>query len=186
VVLARLHQRGEVVPAGQPIVEVADTASPLVLRTGVIASQAPALHQGDPVQVQLDSDLVAGIVGRVAVVGGSVDPQTGLVDVQVAIPTMQNLRSGTYATAELRIPQASQGGFGRLPPEALVTVSGETATLFVLDPRQMVARQVKVRFGGFDGEDVLVAGLPPGAQVIAAAAGGLRDGQKVRLAARGQ
>jgi multidrug efflux system membrane fusion protein len=43
------------------------------------------------------------------------------------------------------------------------------------------ARRTAVTFGGFDGDDALVAGLSAGTQVITAGAGFVADGEAVRV-----
>ncbi|PXA83398.1 hypothetical protein DMC18_24755, partial [Caulobacter sp. D5] len=65
------------------------------------------------------------------------------------------------------------------PAEALLEASGDKAAVLRLDGT--TARRTPVRFGGFDGDDALVAGLPPGSRVITAGAGFVSDGEKVSV-----
>jgi len=44
-----------------------------------------------------------------------------------------------------------------------------------------VARRTSVEFGGFDGDDALIRGLPAGARVITAGGGFVGDGDKVQV-----
>ena len=46
------------------------------------------------------------------------------------------------------------------------------------------ARRRQVQFGGFDGDDALIAGLPAEAQVITAGGGFVSDGEAVRVVDR--
>ena len=59
--------------------------------------------------------------------------------------------------------------------------SGEHAFVLLLDPQTNKVRRTAVRFGGFDGDNALIAGLPAGARVITAGAGFVSDGQRVTV-----
>ena len=52
---------------------------------------------------------------------------------------------------------------------------------FVLVVEKDVARRRPVAFGGFDGDDALITGLPPQTRVITAGAGFVGDGEKVQV-----
>ena len=67
----------------------------------------------------------------------------------------------------------------RVPAEAILEAKDKQAFVLVVD--KDVARRRAVTFGGFDGDDALIAGLPPQARVITAGAGFVGDGEKVQV-----
>ena len=189
VVLERRAQAGEVVQAGQAVVTVADLTSPLVLRVPLAARDVTGIAVGSAVEITIDALPGQMLTGHVTRVGQATDVRTGAVTVEIEVAASSNqerpdLRSGQIANARLasRAPTAN-AGFARIPAEAVLEASGETAAVLRLDngPRDLRARRTAVRFGGFDGDDALVAGLPDGARVITAGAGFVSDGDRVTV-----
>ena len=182
VVLERTRQSGEVVQPGQVIVRVADEASPFVLSVPTPDRDAARIVVGATARIRLDST-GPDIVGRVARIGQSAGARTGAVDVEIELPPIPVLRSGQIATAriEARLASANAGALTRLPAEAILEAQDRRATVFLVEPGTAIARRRSVAFGGFDGDDALVSGLPAGSQVITAGAGFVSDGEKVRV-----
>ncbi len=185
VVLERKAQAGEVVQAGQAVVTVADLTSPLVLRVPLAARDVAGISVGSPVEITVDALPGQMLTGHVTRVGQATDVRTGAVTVEIEVAASSNqerpdLRSGQIANARLasRAPTAN-AGFARIPAEAVLEASGGRAAVLRLEGGK--ARRTPVRFGGFDGDDALVAGLPDGARVITAGAGFVSDGDRVTV-----
>uniref|UniRef100_B0SW11 Efflux transporter, RND family, MFP subunit n=1 Tax=Caulobacter sp. (strain K31) TaxID=366602 RepID=B0SW11_CAUSK len=189
VVLERKAQAGEVVQPGQTVVSVADLNSPLVLRVPLPDRDVAGIGVGAPVEVSVDALPGQVLTGRVTRVGQSADARTGAVIVEIEVAARPELRSGQIATARLASLVAppsgpgANGGFSRVPAEAVLEASGGQASVLRLDndSKGTLARRTAVRFGGFDGDDALVAGLPDGARVITAGAGFISDGDRVAV-----
>ena len=181
VVLERRAQAGEVVQPGQAVVSVADLASPLVLRVPLPDRDVAGIGIGAPVEVSVDALPGQVLAGHVTRVGQSADARTGAVTVEIEVAARPELRSGQIATARLasRVAAGANTGFARIPAEAVLEASGGKAAVLRLDNGR--ARRTPVRFGGFDGDDALVAGLPDGARVITAGAGFVSDGDRVTV-----
>lgn len=180
VVLRRTAEPGQVVQPGQAVLTVADAASPLIVRAPVPDREAARLAAG------MAATVVAGgreLAGRVILVGAAANRATGTVDVEVAIPSAPGLVSGQTAAVRIAAPaeDAAPGGWDRAPAEAILEARGERAHVLVFDPRAGVARRRPVAFGGFDGDDALLRGLPPGTRVITAGAGFVSDGDRVQV-----
>lgn len=144
---------------------------------------AARLRVGDAARVSLDALPGQTLAGRIIRIGQRAEAGTGQIEVEVAIAPQPALRSGMIANATLSPrpgPVAATAGFARVPAEALLEVSGEKAAVYRYDSSGH-ARRTPVRFGGFDGDDALVAGLDPGAAVITGGAGFIADGQRVRV-----
>jgi len=180
VVLARKAQAGEVVQPGQAVVSVADLNSPLVLRVPLASRDVAGVGVGAAVEVTVDALPGQVLAGRVTRVGQAADSRTGAVTVEIEVASRPDLRSGQIASARIasRAPVA-HAGFARIPAEAVLEASGGKAAVLRLDNGR--ARRTAVRFGGFDGDDALVAGLADGARVITAGAGFVSDGDRVTV-----
>jgi multidrug efflux system membrane fusion protein len=73
----------------------------------------------------------------------------------------------------------AQKGGARLPTTALIQDHGQTK-VWQFDPATGVLKGVLVKVAGIDGNEVIVAGLTSGAQVVVAGVHVLSEGQKVR------
>lgn len=182
VVLQRLAEVGEVVQAGQPVVQLADLSSPLIVRGALPDRDVAKVRLGDAATIRLDSRPGAPLRGVVARLGQQADSRTGVVLVEIEIRgPSDGLRSGEIVTATIAARAApAQADYARVPPEALIEARGQQASVMLVGAGD-VARRAVVRFGGFDGDDALVAGLAEDARVITAGAGLLTDGQRVRV-----
>ncbi|WP_423602466.1 efflux RND transporter periplasmic adaptor subunit [Sphingomonas sp. MS122] len=178
VVLERIAQAGETLAAGQGVLRIADTASPLLVRVPVPEGQLERVRPGAPARLAIDGRSVVGTVSRI---GAQVDPRTGTGEVEVRLTDTRGLVSGMTGTVEIDAAPPAGEGLAAIPAEAVLEARGGRAALFLLDRQAQRARRRAVRFAGFSGEEALVAGLPPGAQVITSGAGFVADGQRVRV-----
>lgn len=177
VVLARAVAAGQVVQPGQTVVTIADASSPFVLRVPVPDRQATRITQGASAQVEVADQTLPG---RVILIGGASAAGAGTVDVEIEIAAAPGLRSGQVGQAQISAaPPATADGFARIPAEAIQEAQNGRAFVLRLDGD--VARRTSVSFGGFDGDDALVAGLAPDARVITAGGGFVGDGDRVQV-----
>jgi RND family efflux transporter MFP subunit len=182
VVLERRAQTGEVVAAGQVVARIADLSSPLVLRLPLSAREAARVRVGDVAQVKVEDFAEQTLTGRVTRVGEAADTRTGAISVEIELSDPPAaLRSGQVAHASLSVRSAPSAttAYARIPAEAVLEANGQRAFIYRFDHGK--ARRTAVGFGGFDGDDALVSGLPDGAQVITAGAGFVADGEAVRV-----
>lgn len=178
VVLQRASQAGEVVQPGQAVLRLADETSPLTLRAPLADRDVARVKVGQAANIHIDG-LPAPVAGRITRVGERSGAQTGAVDVEIELSSSTGLRSGQVATAEISVPALTGAAFARAPAEAILEADGKRAFVMVVD--KGVARRRAVTFGGFDGDDALISGLPAGASVITAGAGFVADGEAVRV-----
>jgi len=182
VVLERRAQTGEVVAAGQVVARIADLSSPLVLRLPLAARDAARIRVGDMAQVKVEELGEQALAGRVTRVGEAADTRTGAISVEIELSAPPAaLRSGQVAHASLSVRAAAgqTTAYARIPAEAVLEANGQRAFVYRFDAGK--ARRTAVGFGGFDGDDALVSGLPDGTQVITAGAGFVADGEAVRV-----
>ena len=182
VVLERRAQTGEVVAAGQVVARIADLSSPLVLRLPLAARDASRVRVGDIAQVKVEDLAEQTLSGRVTRVGEAADTRTGAISVEIELSAPPAaLRSGqvAHATLSVRAAPGQASAYTRIPAEAVLEANGQRAFVYRFDGGK--ARRTAVGFGGFDGDDALVSGLPDGTQVITAGAGFVADGEAVRV-----
>lgn len=182
VVLERRAQTGEVVAAGQVVARIADLSSPLVLRLPLAARDASRVRVGDIAQVKVEDLAEQTLSGRVTRVGEAADTRTGAISVEIELSAPPAaLRSGqvAHATLSVRAAPGATSAYTRIPAEAVLEANGQRAFVYRFDGGK--ARRTAVGFGGFDGDDALVSGLPDGTQVITAGAGFVADGEAVRV-----
>jgi len=185
VILTRNAQTGEVVQPGQAVLSLADEASPLVLRVPLSDRDIGKIHLGSSAQITLDALPGQTLYGSVSRIGQRAGAQSGAIDIEISLPCVPDLRSGLIASAKIEAASPTAAGatnaYSRVPAEAIMEADGKTALVLRFEPKGGIAKQTKVTFGGFDGDDALIQGLAPDAKVITAGAGLVADGQKVQV-----
>jgi RND family efflux transporter MFP subunit len=182
VVLSRTAQAGEVLAAGQPVVTVADTSSPLAIRVPLTDRDVARVRNGMSVEVRLDALPGQVLPGRITRIGQRARSESGQVEVEATIPAAPGLRSGMLGSVRIAAVGANsrQTPYLRIPAEAVLEASGGRAAVLRIDA-SLHARRTAVGFGGFDGDDALVSGLGVGDRVITAGAGYVADGERVSV-----
>jgi RND family efflux transporter MFP subunit len=184
VVLQRLAEQDELVQPGQPVLVVGSTGAGWIVRAALVDRDAVRANVGDAATVTFDAFPGREFAGRITRVGSSADPMTATFEIEVEIaPDGARFARGLIAKLSLAL---TGGGDGKartmVPVAAIVEADGSSATVFVVDPRDGVARRKQVTVGPIVGDRVVVAdGLTPGEQVITDGAAWLVDGEPVLL-----
>jgi RND family efflux transporter MFP subunit len=178
VVTATGAEPGEVVTAGQMIVNVARQGG----RDAVfdVSEQLNRTHPRDPVvQIALTNDPSVRATGRVREVSPQADSATRTFQVKVGIidpPPAMELGSTVTGSIKLSAPSGLQ-----VPPSALTETKGRPA-VWVVDPKSQTVSLRNVDVSQYDPADVVVSqGLDAGEIVVTAGVQTLHPGQKVRL-----
>lgn len=178
VVTDRGPEPGEVVSAGQMIVQVArESAQDAVFGVPAqIKDNAPANAE---ITVTLTSDPSISAVGRVREVSPRADPVTGTFPVRVGlVDAPPGMRLGSTVTGQLKW-DATVGI--EIPASALMRSDGGAA-VWVVDPDTMTVAIRNIVVQAQDPNNVQVgSGLGSGEMVVTAGVHALRPGQKVRL-----
>lgn len=188
VVLTRHIQSGEVVAAGQPVVTLTDTSSPLVVRVSLADKDVARVRLGDAAWVTVSALPGLRLPGVISRIDQRVDVRTGATDVDVRVPRTTGLKTGFVANVGITARNASldnvAGKTGaRLPAEAIVEASGTAATVYVVDSKTNRAKRVQVGFLGFDGDFAQVTGLPSGQRVVTSGGALVKDGSLLLIVA---
>lgn len=176
VVTGVLADTGEVVAAGQPVVALAiDGSREIAVEFPEDRTQLARMGRAE---VTLWAQPGVKYPARLRELAAAADPVTRTFRARYSVQAPANaLALGQSATLRLILP--AQKGGARLPTTALIEDHGQTK-VFQFDPVTGVLKSVPVTVAGIDGNEVIVAGLTSGAQVVVAGVHVLSEGQKVR------
>ena len=175
IVTALSAASGAIVAEGTPLLELARAQS-LVLEAGVVPNEARALAPGDAAQVTA-LGARAAVSGTVLARGAAIDPASGLVPVEIALPAGA-LFPGETATASVTTGAVE----GYLVPHAAVLLDDQ-GDPYVVQVIAGAAKKVPVSLLGASGDrDGISGDLSPGAPIVLAGNYQLENGMKVRIA----
>jgi RND family efflux transporter MFP subunit len=179
VVTAVLAERGQVVAAGTPVVQVAQDGA-LDVVFAVPEDKVVAFKAGSSVVVRVWASSRT-LEGRVREVAASADPVTRTFTVKVALAPKDDLPLGSTVSVVPAVLQYAGAQAIKLPTSAL-RQDGKNTAVWVLDPASMTVKLQTVQIGTADGNDVVVAGgLTPGMQIVSVGVHVLSPGQKVTI-----
>ncbi len=168
--------RGALVAQGAPLLDLA-LPNGLMLRAGVVPDRAALIRPGGAATIKPLgwSDAVSG---RILLRSSVVDPQTGLVPVDISLPP-GSFMPGQMAEASIITGQVA--GY-IVPHEAIL--ADDTGASYVVQAVNGTAHRVRVRIllAGA-GKDVINGALDPSAPLVLAGNHQLRNGMRVRVAA---
>ncbi len=178
VVTARGPEVGEVVAAGQMIVQIAQAGAADAI-FDVPAAVKNNASRAAPIWVALTSDPGIRAKGMVREVSPRADPVTGTFRVRVSLANAPAaMRLGSTVTGRLELDAVT--GIA-IPAVALTQVEGKPA-VWVVDPKTSTVALRRVTVRSNDANVVMVAaGLNPGDVVVTAGVQVLRPGQKVSV-----
>jgi len=184
VVLRRLAEPRELVPAGQPVLVLGAEDRGYVVRSGLSDRDVVSLKRGDAVDVRLDAWPDAVLTARVTEIAGAADERSGLFQVEAQIDRAAGDRSPQPVTgmvARLTLhPGAREGGtLVYVPIGAVLNADGGKASLYVDTGGIAKRRDVDVAFISPDGV-ALRGGLAAGESIVVAGAAYLDDGDAIR------
>ncbi len=176
VVTARSAEPGEVVQAGQTVVQLARDDG----RDAVFNVPARFLDQQatDPViRVALADDRSVVALGRVREIAAQADPVTRTFQVRVSLqdpPEAMRLGSTVIGTIELR-----SSAVIAVPASAL-TQAGQSPAMWIVDPATSTVSLRNVDILRFDADQVIVSqGLDPDDVIVTGGVQALHPGQRV-------
>ncbi len=180
VVLATMADPGQVVAAGQPVIQVADPSQREAVFAVADASIGLA-YVGLKVKVTMKGDPSVSTTGAIREIAPSADPVTRTYAVRVALPDApEQMRLGAIVLGR---PEVSSEEVIRLPAGAVLQTGNAPAVWVVQGSEPTVAKR-PVKVLRFDTDSVLIAeGLKHGDVVVTAGVNSLAEGQKVRLPA---
>lgn len=179
-ILRRMAEPGELLAAGQPVVEFGAEEGGWIVRARVPERSVRRLRADGAAEVIFAGEPTIALAARIERVAEAVAPGTGTVEVELAIapPAEAGLRSGAIGTVRFA---GAEVPWVAVPATALREGAGRAAAVMVLDDGGQTVRRHAVEVEALWGERALLAAtLPVGAQVVALGAGLVRDGDWVR------
>jgi len=176
VVSEVLVNQGEVVSAGQPILEVVNAQALRVIAEVPAAYQA-LLEVGQPATVTFPHLPDEKVDTRVEVVGSVVASGTGLIPIELLVPNDGN-RLAAGMAAEVKLSLEQPGDVLLIPTSAVFSRAGERH-VYVLDADSKAEERL-VETGAETGDSLEVrSGLAEGERIIADGTFSIADGAEV-------
>jgi len=176
-VLTRAAEIGQVAsPAGPPLFTLEDENR--VELIGQVAEQdLAALKVGQPAKVYLIG-YPRPFPGHIWLLGATVDRQTRLGEVRIALAPNPALRPGAFAHAVIDESHAERP----VVPQTAVMTDSRGSFVFIVNRRNIIVRRA-VQLGGVLASGVVIArGLTGRERVVTLAGGFLQGGEKVQVA----
>lgn len=181
VVLRKLAEARELVPAGQPVLIVGGRDAGFVVRAALADREIVQLALGDPARIRMDAfpdRVFAGVVSELA---SAADVSSGLFPIEVRLteaPTESV--SGLVARLSIAPARGSEAQLTYVPIAAIVEGRGTRAEVFVVRDGKAVRRGVTIAFIAPE-HVALSAGVSAGESVVTDGALFLEDDEAVRI-----
>jgi multidrug efflux system membrane fusion protein len=182
IVLRKRAEAQEVVAPGQAIVELGENERGYIVKAGLADREAVQVKVGDAASVTLDAVPGRSLTGKVSEIGGAALAESGLFPVEITLdPADVTLVSGLVAQVSVQ-PAGNAAPLLRIPTGAVVSGTGDRASVFLLD--RGIARKRGIEVAFFTRDQVAVrAGLDATDQVITDGTLYLSDGESVQVQA---
>jgi RND family efflux transporter MFP subunit len=181
VVLRKLSQERELVPAGQAVLIVGSHGRGYVVRATLSDRELVQLKLGDPAEVHLDAYAGQLLHGTLSEIAGAADDKTGLFPVEVRLESPPAaLASGLVAKLRLSPAAGRARALTYVPISSVVEGSGDAASVFVVHGTRVRRRAVRVAFIDPSGV-ALAAGVAPGERVVTDGALYLDDNDSIDI-----
>jgi len=180
VVLRKLVEERELVPAGTPVLVFGESDRGYVVRAALADREIVNVKLGDKGEIRMDAFPGQAMTGTVVEIASAADPRSGMFPVEVRFDTPPpRLVSGLVARLRLA-PTTDAPPLTYVPMAALVEGDGDRASVFVLENGKAQRRPVRVAFITAD-SIALESGLAAGEPVITDGALFLENGEAVEV-----
>jgi RND family efflux transporter MFP subunit len=183
VVLRKLVQERELVPAGQPVLALGGRERGYIVRGALADREIVQVKIGDLAKVGLDAWPGKEFLGHISEVASAADERSGMFPIEVKLDAAPvQLVTGLVAKLRIQPASASNGRLVYVPISAVLEGDGNQATVFLVAGDKAQKRRVRVAFLTGD-QAALSEGLRTGDVVITEGALYLVDGETIRVAA---
>ncbi len=178
IVLTRNAEIGQVASPGGPALFTLEAAGRVELKGQVTEQDLAALKVGQPAQVYLIG-YPRPFPGRIWLLGATINPQTRLGQVRIALKPNPALRPGAFARAVILESHAERP----VLPQTAVMTDSAGSYVFIVNRKNIAVRR-RVVLGGVIASGVVIAkGLTGRERVVTLAGGFLQSGEPVRVQA---
>ncbi len=176
IVLTRNAEVGQVASPGGPALFTLEDAGRVELKGQVTEQDLAALKVGQPAQVYLIG-YPRPFPGRIWLLGATINPQTRLGEVRIALKPNPALRPGAFARAVILESHAERP----VLPQTAVMTDSAGSYVFVVNRKNVAVRR-PVMLGGVIASGVVIAkGLTGRERVVTLAGGFLQSGEPVQV-----
>lgn len=181
VVLRKLVEVREIVPAGQPVLIIGSGNRGYVVKSALADREIVQLTLGDRAEIRMDAFPGETVTGKVSEIASGADPANGLFPVEVRLDTPPpGVVSGLVAKLAIQPSRASDAQLTYVPIAAIVEGDGDRASVFIAKDGKAQRRDVKVAFIGPDSV-ALASGVSAGEPVVTEGALYLEDGERITV-----
>lgn len=181
VVLRKLVQERELVPAGQAVLIVGAQTRGYVVRAALSDRELVQLKLGDCAEIRMDAYPGRAIAGTLTEIATAADDRSGLFPVEVRFDSQPVvLASGLVAKLRLYPAAGKSKQLTYIPVGALVEGNGARASVFVVTGERVKRQDVHVAFIESAGV-ALSDGVAPGERVVTDGALYLQDEDRIEI-----
>jgi multidrug efflux system membrane fusion protein len=181
VVLRKLSQERELVPAGQAVVVIGARNRGYVVRAALSDREVVQLKLGDPAEILMDAYPGRAIEGTITEVANAADEKSGMFPIEVRFgSTPVPLSSGLVAKLRVYPASSREAALTYVPISAVVEGDQDRASVFVVNADRVKRRGVRVAFIESTGV-ALTSGLQPGERVVTDGALYLEDQEQIEV-----
>jgi RND family efflux transporter MFP subunit len=181
VVLRKLSEEREQVPAGQTVLLLGARDKGYVVRAALADREIVQLKLGDGAEIRLDAYPGQSIRGTLSEIASAADERTGMFPIEVSFNALPvKLASGLVAKLNVYPSSGEVNKLTYVPIGAVVEGDGDRASVFVIKDSRASRRPVKVAFIG-DDQVALREGLTAGESVVTDGALYLEEGEHVEV-----
>jgi RND family efflux transporter MFP subunit len=174
----RMAKLGNVVSVGEQLFRMIRD-NRVELQAEVPEMDLPRLKEGQTATVVLNDGDPQHFEGKIRLVGATVDPQTRIGMVYVALPEDPALKPGMFVHGEI---QTGQADVLQVPAQAIVYKDFKPA-VFIVDADNHAKLRMVETGARLNGQVEIVSGVAAGERVALAGAGYLKDNDLVRIEA---
>jgi len=176
VIARRTATLGNVVSVGQELYRLIRDGR-VELRADVPEMDFARLALGQPAVITLEGDQARRFVGTVRLIAATVDPQTRIGTVYIALPDDPALKPGMFVQGLVSVGSSR----ALLAPEKALVFKDAKPAIFVIEADDHI-RLHQVETGARQGDRVeIVSGVAEGDRIALAGSGYLKNGDLVRI-----
>ena len=181
VILRKLSQVRELIPAGQPVLILGAHNRGYVVRAALSDREIVQLKLGDAAEIRMDAYPDHAIGGTISEIANAADEKSGMFPVEVRFDSLPvALASGLVAKLRVFPAAARASSLTYVPVSAIVEGDGKRASVFVVEGDRVKRREVRVAFIESSGV-ALADGLKPGERVVTDGALYLQDNDEIAV-----
>jgi RND family efflux transporter MFP subunit len=186
VILRKLAEERELVPAAQPVLMMGTHDRGYIVRAALSDREVVQLKLGDPAEIRMDAYPDQSVAGSLAEIAGAADSRSGMFPIEVRFDSVPvALASGLVAKLNLHSSASRQRQLTYVPIGAVVEGNGDRASVYVVNGDRAKRRNVRVAFIAPEAV-ALDDGVKPGERVVTDGALYLQDDERIEIVTEGK